>query len=372
MKTKPMCSVFGKCGGCSFQDIPYQEQLDRKKDILEKATGFSEIKVMHDEPYSYRNRMDMIFHESGIGFRKKGTWDTAVDVRNCPISNERLNHFITEVRKFFSEKPDYFNLKTKEGTLRYAVIRTPGKSSSVNFVLNSASPKKQEALDDVRRFASLTKAENVLASIVHPNTDVSFSDEYLVIKGDGNLKEEILGKEFSFPVQGFFQNNTVMAERMHKHVRGILKEWDRKVTTLVDMYSGVGVFGVINADLYDNVIAVEGDSELVRFASMNAAKNHVTKLIAQTLRDRDFRKLSLDGPVHMIADPPRAGLHPKAMKWLNSLKPDNIVYVSCNPRQLEKDIAGLKGYEIKSVALLDFFPQTPHIESIVELQSKDV
>ena len=367
--TKPICPCFGECGGCSLQDVSYGEQLARKRKSLEEATGGKEIKVFPGREYGYRNRMDMIFHSCGIGFRKKGTWHTPVDVEKCAISNQKLNSIIKEVRDFFPE-PDSFDLRKKTGTMRYAVIRTPGLSSSVSFVLNKESPGIADAMDRIREFSGQASADNVLVALVPPNTDVSVSTDFKIIKGSGFLKEKLLDKVFKFPVQGFFQNNTGMAEELHEHVRELLMEHDTKGAHLLDLYGGVGTFGIMNSGIFKGVTVVEGDAEAVECAMENIKENDTGNAKAMVLRDKDIRNLDLPRPLFVITDPPRAGMHPKALKWLRRESPDTIIYISCNPGQLKRDLEGLPEYKIKNVALFDFFPQTPHMEAVIELARK--
>ncbi len=367
--TKPRCRYFGKCGGCSFQDIEYNEQVETKRKALLEATGFKDIVIHAGEEYGYRNRMDMIFNPKGIGFRLKGTWDTPVDVGRCEISDDKLNEIIKEIRGFFRD-PDCFDLRKKTGTLRYAVIRTSSGGASVSFVLNSESSRVSEARKLIKEFAGKSSVENVMISEVPPNTDVSVTKEHEVVKGNDWLEESFSGKLFRYMVQGFFQNNAKMAGKMHEHVSGLLSRHDLSGSRLIDLYGGVGTFGIVNADKFRAVTIVEGDQDAVECAMKNIRENNASNAEAVCLKDRFLKELEFSEPLTVIADPPRAGLHPKALRWILSAGPEILIYVSCNPRQLGKDLARLEGYEIKSVHLFDFFPQTPHFESVVELERR--
>lgn len=366
---KPRCPYFGRCGGCSFQDVEYSRQLEEKRRALGEAAGFRDIQVFPGEEYGYRNRMDMIFHSGGLGFRLKGTWHTPVDVERCEISNELLNELILEIREFFGGV-EHFDLKRKRGTFRYAVIRTPSRDSSISFVLNEDSPGISQAEEKIREFTKSTSANNVLVTYVPARTDVSISGKYEVLKGGDLLEEELLGMRFRFPVQGFFQNNTAMAEKMHKHVNGLLGSYKPGDAHLLDLYGGVGTFGIVNSGLFAGVTIVEDMEKAVKCAIRNARENGAGNVKPVLLKDRDLREIDLPQPLYVVADPPRAGIHPKAMRQLNNLGPGVIVYVSCNPRQLENDLKKLEGYSIKSAALFDFFPQTPHSEAVLELVRK--
>jgi 23S rRNA (uracil1939-C5)-methyltransferase len=142
--TEPLCPYFRSCGGCAFQDVDYATQLENKRDKLSKALRFDEIPIFAGGDYYYRQRMDMVFHPKGLGFREKGSWHRIVDVEKCVISNEELNSLIAEIREFF-RGVDAFDFKTRIGSYRYAVIRTPPADSAVSIVLNKDSKKIYEA-----------------------------------------------------------------------------------------------------------------------------------------------------------------------------------------------------------------------------------
>jgi len=127
---QPLCSYFGKCGGCAAQNIDYPLQLENKRNNLANAIGCEDIRVFSRKEYFYRTRVDMVFHQGGLGFRKKGTWHRIVDIGKCVIANQAVNRLVCEVRDYFTDV-DYFHVKKNSGTFRYAVIRAPGEDSSI-------------------------------------------------------------------------------------------------------------------------------------------------------------------------------------------------------------------------------------------------
>ena len=362
----PFCKYFGECGGCSLQHVDYPTQLANKKKALASAIKFDDIKVFSGKESHYRNRMDAVFHPSGLGFRRKGTWDKVMDIERCEISDERLNGLFKEIQKSFAHV-DAFDLRKHTGTFRYAVVRTASSGSSISFVLNSDSPRVAEAIERIRKFAEATTAENVVVAYVPSQTDVSLSDEYFVVKGGDTLKENYLGKEFTYSVQGFFQNNHEMAEKMHEYVHELLKSHDTKHATLLDLYGGVGTFGINNADLFKRVVIVESAQSCIDSANVNAKANSVANTEALVLDARYLKKLDLPKPLYVITDPPRQGMHPKTIEQLNLLRPKTIIYISCSIEQLGKDIPKFKNYALRSAAMFDLFPQTPHVEAVAEL-----
>lgn len=364
--TKPLCPYFGQCGGCSWQHIDYDVQLENKKKALEDAINFYEIRVFSGKDYHYRNRMDMIFHARGLGFRKKREWQKIVDIDKCVISNERLNGLIREVRDFFREV-DYFDIKKKSGTFCYALIRTPNEDSCISFVLNEASTRLKDAVEKIKEFAGKTTASNIVVAYTYSNTNLSVSDKFFVIKGKDMLKEKYLGREFLYSVQGFFQNNHEMAEKMQEYCNGLLKSYNTKEAHLLDLYGGVGTFAINNAGLFKKVTIVESDKRSIDAAKDNIKINKIDNTQALLLDSQYLRRLAFPDNLFVITDPPRSGMNQKTIEQLKKLRPKVIIYISCNAQQLGKDLKKFKDYKIKSAALFDLFPQTTHLEAVVEL-----
>jgi len=379
------CPVFGQCGGCSAQHIPYEAQLENKKQFVEgliKKSGmeFPKIQIFSDKPYGYRNRMDFIVHQNGLGFRQKGDWKKVIDIENCPISNDRLNILLKEVREFFSQNKDklkIFDIFKHTGTLRYAVIRTPDFSgdSSISFVINS-DDNDSNTVDCIKQFAAKCSANNVVLAFVPKNTDNSISEEYAVIKGNDFLKEKFCGFDFHYDIQGFFQNNSMMAEKMLQYVKSLFESYNlqKDKSLLVDLYGGVGTFGIINSPMFSEVLTVESYKKSTEKAQMNIKENKIqnVKAVCQdamSLKKLELEKWSRNKDLFVLTDPPRSGMHKKTIQYLLEVKPKAIVYVSCNPQQLSVELAKFKEcYKINSVAMFDLFPQTPHIETVVELE----
>ncbi|MBI3032167.1 23S rRNA (uracil(1939)-C(5))-methyltransferase RlmD [Candidatus Woesearchaeota archaeon] len=367
--SSPLCQYFGKCGGCTSQHIEYETQIINKKNQLARSIDFSDITVVDDQPYYYRNRMDLIFHPHGLGFREKGKWYSIVDIQQCVISNSKLNQLLNEIRDFF-KGVDSFDLHKHTGTYRYAVIRTPEYDSSISFVLNEKSTKIAEAHEKIKAFAAKIIANNIIITYANPESDVSISSDFFVVKGKDMLEETYLGKKFLYSVQGFFQNNFRMAEKMHQHVHAILKSYKPAHKHLLDLYAGVGTFGIINAGLFKTVTMIESVKECIDAANQNIVNNEVKNVQAFVLDAQHIKRLNLQQPLFVITDPPRSGMSEKTIELLKNLEPEVIIYVSCNIEQLGKDVKKFKKYQLKSAALFDLFPQTPHSEAIVELVRK--
>lgn len=366
-----------ECGGCATQHLTYQTQLENKKKRLIREIGYEKVEMYSDEEWFYRNRMDMVFTDGGLGFKEKGKWWRTLPVKQCVISNHRLNELITEINTFFGPDFDAFNLKTQEGTYKHAVIRTPQNDSSVSIVLNKESPRYDKAVEKVKAFAQVSTANNVLLTNMKAKQSQSIGEDFEVLKGSDMLEETILGKTFHYSCQGFFQNNSIMAEKMHAYVRGLLRRRRDVVTTpsssgsshLLDLYGGVGAFGIINADLFDAMTTVESFEGCTVAAKANIERNGLKNAQAICMDAKRLKQVKLpSGPqLTVITDPPRSGMAQETIIQLNKLAPEHLIYISCNVEQLGKDLPKFKNYKIQSAALFDLFPQTNHMESVVEL-----
>lgn len=363
---KPLCPYFGRCGGCAFQDVDYPLQLERKKNEVAKVLNLPGFPVFSGREYFYRHRMDMIFQQDGLGFREKGKWYSIVDVKRCVISNEKLNELIKEVRDFFTDV-DVFQPQQNTGTFRYAVLRTPPSDSSVSIVLNERSLNLKDAEERTKDFARKTSARNLLITYVPPNRDVSVSENFKVVKGQEWLKEEYLGKRFWYPVQGFFQNNHDVAEKMHILCWSLLQKSETEDAHLLDLYGGVGTFAIINADLFRSVTVLENSMQAIKTAEKNIRENTANNVNVVLADSKYLKRIEIPQPLFVIVDPPRSGIHTKTIKRLKALRPRAIIYASCNLKQLEKDLKEFEEYRVQSAALFDLFPQTPHMETIIEL-----
>ena len=359
---QPLCPYFGTCAGCDTQHIEYELQLKNKVKSLGMLTGFQhdKIGVFHGKEYNYRNRMDFIFQSGKLGLRAKG--NKVMDIEACPISGEKLNELILETREFF--------YKIKSSGLNpniffYAVIRAPSMDSSISFVINESSMSKLKAVEMVKEFSKNSKAENVIAGFGRDNE--STTSRFMVIKGSEFLKEKFLGKIFFFHSQGFFQNNSSVAEKMIEYTKSKL---DSKKGHLLDLYGGVGIFGLSMSELFEKVTIVESFPLSAKCADENIRFNKIKNANAVCIDAKNINKLRFSEPLHVITDPPRSGMEHKALDKLIALNPQTIIYISCNPLQFRKEFIKFSrhGYKIKSVALFDMFPQTNHIEAVIEME----
>jgi len=329
--------------------LEYSLQLQNKQKNLLHACGI-EPDVYSGREFGYRNKMEFLFNSDGPGLRRKD--NSIINIDTCMIADDKINKILDELKPV-----------RKSGELKallYAVVRTASGSTSLSFVLNKESRHAHAAAEQLKQFH--TKAGSLL--ITYSAGD-STSADYEIVKGTDMLEQDFMGKRFKYSVQGFFQANYEVAGMMHAYVHSLLEKY--KGMHLLDLYAGVGTFGIINSRLFEDVLMVEGFSKCVESASANISTNKIPNAHAVLLDAKKLRSLKLKKPLAVLADPPRTGMHNDTIAALNRLEPESIVYVSCNIRQLKKDIPKFKKYRVINAGMFDQFPQTNHVEAVVEL-----
>lgn len=365
---QPRCPYFGQCAGCSAQHLDYATQCANKKQrlaqVLAKVLRTDAITVFSGEEYSYRNRLELLFSPQGIGLRMKDP-QQIIRIDQCVICTHELNTLITEIIGHF-RGVDAYDQRKKTGTFYSAILRSSTTGRAITFVLNPASSRLHHAIATIEAFAPHSTATVVLVGYVSEQKE-GFIEDVFAVKGSLLMEEQYLGKSFSFPAYGFFQSNTKLAEELHRYCQNILQSYDTRNGSLLDLYAGVGTFGILNASLFKNVELVEEVPAAVEAARLNVQRHGLTNVHVFCRDARQLRNMKLGKPLFVITDPPRSGMDPQALTALMQLEPSVLLYVSCNPERLGKDLLKLKSYTLKSAALFDFFPQTPHLEAVVEL-----
>ncbi|ASJ10558.1 23S rRNA (uracil-5-)-methyltransferase RumA [Thermococcus sp. P6] len=355
-RTEPKCPYFGTCGGCLLQHVPYGEQIRFKSEKLLKILGFEVDVIPSPRIYGHRNRIDVVISTGGIGFRRRGTWWDVVDITGCPVFGSSSERVLRSLREFIEDfKLSLYGIRENEGFLRYVVIRE-GKFTGelmVNLVTSEGSlPEEFPGYFDY--------ATSVYWSVNRTPSDVSYGDVER-FWGSEFIRERIGDVTYLIHPNSFFQTNSYAAVRLVEEVIE-LAEGGR----VLDLYSGVGTFGVWLAKRGFTVEGIEMNPFAVEMAVRNAELNGV-KATFKTGRDRDVENLSKYDTV--VVDPPRAGLHPKLIGKILRDKPENLIYVSCNPKTLAGNLEELsKAYEIEKAIGLDMFPHTPHVETVVKLK----
>ncbi|AHF81283.1 23S rRNA (uracil(1939)-C(5))-methyltransferase RlmD [Thermococcus paralvinellae] len=356
LRVEPKCKYFGKCGGCILQHLAYKEQIKFKEEKLEKILGFHIEVLPSPKIYGHRNRIDVVISTRGIGFRRKGTWWDVIDIEKCEVFGDKSERALKALREFIEDyNLEPWNLEKSEGFMRYIVMRE-GKFTSefmVNLVTNEGSlPEEVSEYFDF--------ADSIYWSINALKSDVSYG-EPRKFWGNEFIREKLDDVVYLIHPNSFFQTNSYQAVTLVKKVAEFAD--GEKV---LDLYSGVGTFGIYLAKRGFNVEGIEINPFAVEMAKRNVEINNVNARF-YVGEDKDVENLKEYDT--LIVDPPRAGLHPKLIRKILRDKPETIVYVSCNPKTLAKNLEELnEAYKIEEIIGLDMFPHTPHIEVVTKLK----
>lgn len=384
---EPKCIHFKDCGGCVSQNIEYSKQLEFKKDqvieLFDRA-GITSFEFMgikgSPEEYEYRNKMEFTFGdfrkggELTLGMHVKGMSFGITNTEGCQIVDWDFRKILDITVKYFREKQlTHYKVMKREGYLRNLVIR---KGKNTGEILINIFTTSQVDFDFTELTEILTglNYDGTLKGIIHSTND-SFSDvvqadKIDILYGKDYINEKLFDLNFIIKPESFFQTNSKGAERLYGIVRDFLGDVDSKV--VFDLYCGTGTIGQIVAPKASKVIGIELIEEAVKSANENAKLNGLNNCnfiagdIAQVIKDVKEK------PDVIILDPPRPGVHPKAMEYVLDFNAKDIIYVSCNPKTLVEDLKVLiqNGYEVKKVELMDMFPHTPHVEAVVLIEKK--
>jgi 23S rRNA (uracil1939-C5)-methyltransferase len=382
-RVTPPCEYFGRCGGCRLQHLAYPAQLAFKekqvRDCLERLGGLGPFALRPilpaPEPYGYRNKMEftIVGEPATIGLHEAERYDVVLDIERCLLQSETMNTLLDEVRREVRERGlTVWDPATERGLLRFVVVRE-GRGTGeamVNFV--GATPDVEAVAPVAERLrARVPATASVVLNVNAKKAAVAVGSEEHLLLGRDHIRESLGGLTFQISPNSFFQTNTVQAERLFAVVEEACALDGSE--TVLDLYAGTGAISLGLARRAARVIGIEVAGEAVADAVRNAQANAIDNCTFLCGEVRHvLPRLMQEGvraPV-VVADPPRAGFHPKALTALVALGPDRIVYVSCNPATLARDAGDLarQGYRLEWVQPVDMFPQTPHIEAVARLR----
>lgn len=383
------CKSFGNCGGCAYQTLSYESQLKLKEEQVKRLIDsvcedyiFEGI-IGSPVEWGYRNKMEFSFgdeYKGGpltLGLHKKGSFHDIINVDDCKIVDEDFTQILTCVLKYAIELgADYYHKLSHKGYLRHLLIRKAVKTGEilVNVITTTQEDfEKAKAESDVFEplVAELLKLplKGVIAGVLHTyndsQADVVKSDTMKILYGRDYIYEEILGLKFKISTFSFFQTNSLGAEVLYTKVREYVGE--TKDRTIFDLYSGTGTIAQLLAPVAKKVTGVEIVEEAVEAAKENAALNGLDNcefIAGDVLKVIGSLK---DKPDIIVLDPPRDGIHPKALDNIIHFGVDRIVYISCKPTSLVRDLEVLqaRGYRVDKVCAVDMFPETVHVETVV-------
>lgn len=403
LRIKPRCEYLPYCGGCQWQSLNYSSQLHYKRqqvvDSLERIGGFREINIAEtiasEMLYSYRNKMEFSFSDRrwllpnescldekstnfALGLHGPNQYAKVVDIDRCYLQSELSNAILREVKEFAQRSgfPPYSN-KTHSGFWRFLVIRE-GKNTGeimVNLVTSWENPQLMESLA-ITLIAKYPQIKSIVNNINSSRASVAFGEKERIIYGSDTILEKIGDFTFEISANSFFQTNTKQAERLYQK---ILEFADLKGDEIVyDLYCGIGTIAIFISKYVRKVVGIEIIEDAVRNAHRNCIRNGVKNChfvlgdVKEELSNIEKLVIKFGRPHTVIVDPPRGGMHPKSVKELIKLAPNRIIYVSCNPTTMARDLKEFceQRYKLQLVQPVDMFPHTAHIESITLLKTR--
>lgn len=386
-RIEPVCEHFDICGGCTWQDLDYERQLHFKHkqvvDCLQRLGHLDDIEVRpvmaSQERFFYRNKMEFSFNadpDNGfvLGMHHRGRWEKIFDLNACHLQSEVSNRLVHWARDYVKRTGlSVYDIARHEGFLRFLVIREGKNTGQVmaNIVTNYGEMPEPGAL-----VTDLLEAVPEVTTVVHnqngQKSNIAVGEIERTLYGPGYIEEELSGCRFRIKANSFFQTNTRQAERLYQTGFDYLqpKPDDR----VLDLYCGAGTIGIVLARSVQHVTGVELVEDAVAAARENAELNRLDNVEFHQANVRAWLKTQQDTHAFdaIVVDPPRAGLHPKALKRVIAMAPPRLLYISCNPATFARDAAELvkSGYRLPEVQPVDMFPHTMHIE-LTGLFSRD-
>ncbi len=398
-RTETLCPHYQICGGCQWQHVRYEKQLELKADEVRQnlkrignVVPKKELPVLASPRIThYRNKMEYAFTDSrwltqeeidsgenfdrrGLGFHVPGHWDKIVDIAFCALQAEPGNEIRNAVKDFAkSENIPFYNPRTREGILRQLTLRIL-KSGEIMVLVHFAR-EEQSAINRMmtfieKNFPQITSLQYLINT---KQNDSIYDLEIHLWSGKAYITEEIGGLKFNIKAKSFFQTNSYQTENLY----GKILEYasPRKNDIIYDLYSGTGTIALFLARHAKFVLGIESVEQAVEDALINAKQNNIGNVdfVLGDMKTVFNEELiaRYGKPDIVVMDPPREGMHKDSIKTLTRLRPEKIVYVSCNSATQARDLAVLKDYyDIELTQAVDMFPQTYHVENIAVLKRK--
>ena len=384
------CRHFGSCGGCrcvtgqggTVQPPPYAEELRQKEERVRALLAPYEIEewrpiIPSPEEWNYRNKMEYAFavwdDRMVLGLREEGRFDHIIDLETCGLMSESAVEVVNRVRQWANAQGlTGYHRRRHEGDLRYLVLRegkNTGDRMAVLLTTSGGAAKCElSKLDDLRPLIS-----TFWHGVTDEKSDVARAEDMRLLWGPGAITEKIIARTYQISPYSFFQTNTRGTEKLY----ALLQDWGASIRgALIDLYCGSGGITLALADHFDRVVGVDTNAEAIQDAQQAAQANGLqnTEFVCedalQFLKKLPGSKLSVQLTA-LIVDPPRSGLHPKALQNLVEMNPPRLAYVSCNPESLARDLKPLiPFYTIRRAQAVDLFPHTAHVETVVFLEHR--
>lgn len=386
---EPVCSIFPACGGCMYQTMPYEEQVKMKEGQIRRIMDpvvkgeylFEGVKHSPKE-FHYRNKMEFSFGDEfkdgplSLGLHKKGSTYDVLTAGDCQLVHEDMDKILLCVLNYFKERNvSYYKKMQHVGYLRHLLLRRGDTTGEILVNLVTTTQEEYDLTPLVEELLAL-ELEGKIVGILHilndSLSDVVKSDETRILYGQDFFYEKLLGLEFKITPFSFFQPNSKGAEVLYETVREYIGDIDNQV--VFDLFSGTGTIGQVLAPVAKKVIGVEIIEEAVEAAKENAVRNGLSN--CRFIAGDVFKVLDEieEKPDVIVLDPPRDGIHPKALPKILNYGVDKIVYISCKMTSLARDLEmmQLAGYRVEKMTAVDQFCETVHVETVCLLSKLNV
>ncbi|WP_158960915.1 23S rRNA (uracil(1939)-C(5))-methyltransferase RlmD [Myroides fluvii] len=399
-RIEPVCQHFGACGGCKWQNMSYEQQLFYKnQEVQNNLKRIGKIELPEFEPILgsektlfYRNKMEFSFSnarwltpeeiasgdeigkENALGFHIPKMWDKILDIQKCHLQQDPSNAIRNEIRAFANaHNLSFFNPREQEGLLRTLMIRT-SSIGEIMVMIQFFYDNKQERellLDHLATtFPEITSLQYVVNAKAN---DTIYDQDVILYKGRDYILEEMEGLKFSINAKSFYQTNSDQAYELYKVTRDYAELTGNEL--VFDLYTGTGTIAQFVSKKAKRVVGVEAVPEAIADAKINAERNEITNcdfFVGDMKNVFNDEFIATHGhPDVIITDPPRDGMHKDVVEMLLKVAPKRIVYVSCNSATQARDLALLdEKYKVTKVRPVDMFPQTHHVENVVQLELK--
>ena len=378
-RIQPKCKICTSCGGCQYQQLNYQVQLISKtKRVKEALHRIAHVKqevlpcIGMDDPYNYRNKIQVPFNKDKNGKVKYGFYKEnshiIMPIKECAIEDKRAAPILWDIKLLLEEMniPCY-NEDSGKGILRYVLIRTSHHYEELMVVLVTTQlnfPGQRNFINElVNRHPEIT---TIIENVNNRHTNVILGNQEKVLYGSGHIKDDILGLTFEISASSFFQVNPVQVEKLYQCALDLI-DFSKKEVVL-DAYSGVGTIGLIAAKNAKKVISVEINKSAHKNAIENAKRNNIDNIEFICADAGEYISKSNEKIDILIMDPPRSGSDETFLSTVMKKKIKKIIYISCNPETLARDIDFLSSmYKVNYVQPVDMFPMTAHCETVVSL-----
>ena len=396
-RIEPKCSHFGTCGGCKWQNMKYEAQLNFKQnEVLNNLSKIGGVtidkynKILGSKKtYNYRNKMEFTFSnkrwltqeeilsneniadKNALGFHVPGMFDKVIDIKTCHLQDEPSNTIRNRIREFaLNNKLSFFDLKKQEGLLRNLMIRISkiGEIMVLVQFFNDDSKKINLLMSFIKD--SFSEITSLLYTINTKPNNTIYDQEIICYSGKNYIREKIENLTFKIGPKSFFQTNSEQAKLLYSSVRKLANI--KKNDVVYDLYTGTGTIAQFISNNAKKVVGIDSVPEAIDAAMESAKDNNIRNCIFYS---GDMKNIFSDEfilkngkPDIIIADPPRDGMHKKVIEQLLKILAKRIIYVSCNPATQARDLALLKEkYNIKEIQSVDMFPHTHHVENILSL-----